>query len=394
MTAGTHRVGVDSIVARTAELAGAVVAEVGGADIRTQWKAFAAGGVWDEALAEPVSPDHTAHPAPRAGRPGAVTRAVATIEGIGRAGTGAGLCYAMASQRFGIQFPLRSVLSDDVWRGLGDTENGDVLLCHALTEEGGGSDPLSMTTTAERRPDGSYVLTGMKSFVTAAPVADVALVFARTAAERHPFALSAFLVDLGAATVRRGEPFPKTALTEVPMGSIEFDGVRLGPDRMVGEEGAGLGLLTLTTAWERALLLSYALGPMRRVLDRTVEWCRTREHFGRRMGSSHIVAARVADMALALHRSRELVYRMAARLDDGERPRQLAADAALTKISVAEDYLMFSRQAALLGGVRSFVEDSGLTTDLISPMAASTYAGPNDLLRITVARELGLPVEN
>lgn len=133
---------------------------------------------------------------------------------------------------------------------------------------------------------------------------------------------------------------------------------------------------------------------MRRVLDRTVEWSATRQHFGRRMGASHIVAARVADMALALYRSRELVYRMAARLDAGERPRQLASDAALTKISVAEDYLLFSQQAARLGGVRSFIEDSGLTADLTSPMAASTYAGPNDLLRITVARELGLPVEN
>ncbi|MFJ1782731.1 acyl-CoA dehydrogenase family protein [Streptomyces anulatus] len=383
MTPGSTRTDIEDTVAHAARLAESALADAEGADFRTRWKGLAARGVWDA-----PAPDSGA------GRLGPVTGAVATVEGIGRAGTAAGLCYAMASQRFGIQFPLLSVLGEDGPRRLGDTGTGDVLLCHALTEEGGGSDPLSMSTRAELQDDGGYLLTGTKSFVTAAPVADVALVFARTAAERSPFALSAFLVDLRSPGVEQSAPFPKTALTEVPMGSITFRGVRLGPDRMVGEEGAGLGLLTLTTAWERALLLSYALGPMRRVLDRTVEWSATRQHFGRRMGASHIVAARVADMALALYRSRELVYRMAARLDAGERPRQLASDAALTKISVAEDYLRFSQQAARLGGVRSFIEDSGLTADLASPMAASTYAGPNDLLRITVARELGLPVEN
>ncbi|MFH0245586.1 acyl-CoA dehydrogenase family protein [Streptomyces sp. HK10] len=376
---------VESSVADWARLAESALTGLDDADFRTRWRALAALGT----LGDAPSPRRDEVP-----RPGPVTGAVAAVEGIGLAGTEAGLCYAMASQRFGIQFPLRAVLPERTWRDLGDVEGGEVLLCHALTEEGGGSDPLSMTTRAERQADGTYLLTGRKSFVTAAPVADVALVFARTASERSPFALSPFLVDLRAQGVERDGPFPKTALVEAPMGSLEFTGVRLPADRLVGEEGSGLALLTVTTAWERALLLSYALGPMRRVLARTVEWCRSRRHFGRRMGSSHLVAARVSDMALALHRSRELVYRIAARLDGGARPRQLSADAALTKISVAEDYLRFAQQAAMLGGVRSFIEESGLTADLLTPMAASTYAGPNDLLRVTVARELGLPVEN
>jgi alkylation response protein AidB-like acyl-CoA dehydrogenase len=300
----------------------------------------------------------------------------------------------MASQRFGIQFPLRSVLTEATWQSLGDVEGGEVLLCHALTEEGGGSDPLSMTTRADLQPDGSYLLTGRKAFVTAAPVADIALVFARTAPGRSPFVLSPFLVDLHAPNIKRSAPFAKTAVLDVPMGALDFTGVRLPPERLIGGEGSGLAMLATTTSWERALLLAYALGPMRRVLDRTVDWCSTREHFGRRMGASHLVAARVADMAMALFRSRRLVYGIAERLDACTSPRQLATDAALTKISVAEDYVAFTRHAAVLGGVRSYIADSGLATDLISPMAASTYAGPNDLLRISVARELGLPVEN
>ncbi|USY22323.1 acyl-CoA dehydrogenase [Nocardiopsis exhalans] len=325
---------------------------------------------------------------------GPVTREVAALEGVGRAGAGAGLTYALTSQRFGVQAPLRSILTPGQWRALGDVEGGAALLCHALTEEGGGSDPLSMATRAEPLDDGGYVLTGRKAYVTAAPVADTALVFARTSEGGHPFVLTPFLVDLSAPGVSRSEPFAKTALVEVPMGALDFDRVRLGPRTLVGREGAGLAVLNATTAWERALLPAYALGPMRRVLDRTVEWARTRRHFGRRMGESHLVAARVADMALALMRSRRLVYAMAARLDAGESPAAVGVEAALTKISVAEDHQAFTRWAAMLGGVRSFVEESGLTADLATPMAASVYAGPDDLLRVSVARGLGLPVEN
>jgi alkylation response protein AidB-like acyl-CoA dehydrogenase len=325
---------------------------------------------------------------------GPAVRTVAAIEGMGRAGVPAGLCYALASQRFGIQFPLRD-LASPVPRGLlAGMHTGATVMCHALTEEGGGSDPLSMTTVAERQPDGGYLLSGRKAFVTAAPIADHALVFARTSTGRQPFALSTFLVDLTLPGVARSTPFPKTALVEVPMGAIDFDAVRLGPGSLLGGEGAGLALLTVTTTWERALLLSYALGPMRQALDRTIDWCRSREHFGRRMGASPLVAARVADMARALFRCRRLLYDIAGRLDAGASARQLSTDAALTKISIAEDYQAFARQAAELGGVRSFVEQTGLTADLVSPAAAATYAGPNDLLRVSIARDLGLPVEN
>lgn len=375
----------EEAVAEATRRATSVVTENGAAEFRTQWRAFAEVGVLADSV--PTGAD-------RNNGLGPVTRAVTTIEGIGRAGAPAGLCYAIASQRFGLQFPLRTLVPDETWSSLGPVERGEIVLCHALTEEGGGSDPLSMATCATRQDDGSYVLTGRKAFVTAAPVADVALVFARTSPGPHPFALSAFLVDLHIPGISQSAPFAKTTLIDVPMGAVDFDGARVAADRLIGEEGSGLALLATTTTWERALLLCYALGPMWRVLDRTTAWVKSREHFGRRMGASHLVAARVSDMALALFRCRRLLYDIAQRFDSGVRPSQLAIDAALTKISVAEDYLTFTRQATMLGGVRSFIEESGLTADVTGPMAASIYAGPNDLLRISVARGLGLPVEN
>ncbi|WP_308013733.1 acyl-CoA dehydrogenase family protein [Streptantibioticus parmotrematis] len=324
---------------------------------------------------------------------GPVTRSLAAVEGIGLAGVDPGLCYALTSQLVGMQYPLRDALSGLPGRTPADIADGAVLLCHALTERGGGSDPFSMRTTARRDGDG-YALDGAKTFVTAAPVADLAVVFARTGAGRSPFALSAFLVPVPSPGVTRGETFDKTALPTVPMGELLFDQARLPACALIGEEGSGLAVMASTTAWERALIMGYALGPMRLMLRRTVEWADQREHFERRMGASHQVAARVSDMAMALHRSRTQLYAMAAALDAGTPARQLAAEASLTKISVSEDYVRMTEHATALSGVRAFLPGSPLPADLHSPMAALTYAGPNDLLRVGVARQFGLPVEN
>ncbi|OKI06058.1 isovaleryl-CoA dehydrogenase [Streptomyces sp. CB02923] len=362
------------------DLAAPVVERIADADFTTQWRAMA-----DLGVLRLASPDATA--------PGPVTRSLAMIEGIGLAGIDPGLCYALASQVFGMQFPLRDSLGADVWRAVADAQQGRELLCHALTERGGGSDPFSMRTRARRDGDG-FVLDGAKTFITAAPVADRAIVFARTSEGRSPFALSAFLFPLDLPGVRRGETFTKTALPTVPMGELLFEDARLPESALLGEEGSGLAVMASTTAWERSVILGYALGPMQRLLDRTVDWARDRDHFGRRMGASHQVASRVSDMALALHRSRVQLYAMAARLDAGTPARQLAAEAALTKISVSEDYVRMTEHATALSGVRAFLPGFDLAADLAGPMAALTYAGPNDLLRVGVARQLGLPVEN
>lgn len=375
-----HDTDIDALVEATAAQAAPIVEQTRETTFSDRWRALANLGVL--------------RPTRESGTIGPVTAAVAQIEGIGRAGTPPGLCYALASQRFGIQAPLQGLLTDPQWASDRGIETGQTLLCHALTEAAGGSDPLSMTTRAIQNDDGGFVLTGTKSYITVAPVADLALVFARTDEGRHPFCLSAFLVDLSNEAVSRSTPVTKTALTDVPMGALEFHDLRLTHDALIGELGSGLAILSTTTTWERALLLSYALGPMHRVLEDAVEWSKTRHQFGREMGASPLVASRVSQMSLALMRSRRLVYSIAAQFDRGVPARSLATDAALTKLSISQDYIDFSQHAASLSGVRSFVTDSGSSAELIDPVAATVYAGPNDLLHISVARSLGLPVRN
>ncbi|MFF2083816.1 acyl-CoA dehydrogenase family protein [Nocardia sp. NPDC058176] len=327
-------------------------------------------------------------------RAGAVLDAVSVLEGVGLAGVPPGLCYALTSQVFGIQWPLSELDSRPLAPYLDGIRDGSLILCHALTEDAGGSDPLSMSTVVEDGANGQQ-LTGRKAYVTAAPRADVILTFARTSPGRHPFALSALLIPANRPGVSRSEPFDKLAVPEVPMGAVEFGGVDVGPADFVAAEGSGLALLSTTTTWERALLMSYAVGIMQRTLDRAVDWTRSRHQFGRALGASPLVASRVADMAVAVHRVRTAVHGLAARIDAPTASvSSFVTPAAMVKISCAQDLMDFEMTAGRLFGVRSVIEGSGHTAATASALAASIYAGANDLLRVGIARDLGLPVEN
>lgn len=325
---------------------------------------------------------------------GVIENAVAVIEGVGRAGVPPGLCYALASQIFGIQWPLSTLARKPLDHYADAVADGSLVLCHALTEETGGSDPLSMRTSATRTTDGDYRINGRKAYVTAAPEADLILAFVRTDEARHPFSLSAFLIPTDRGGVTRSEPFDKVALTEVPMGAIDFESVPATESDLVTTEGSGLAFLSSTTTWERALLLSYALGGMDATIDRVVSWLRDRKQFGRSLGSNPLVASRVADLAIIRHRVRALVYDMARRIDAGTPLSAISTDAAQVKISCAQDLVQFESTAAPLFGARAVIADSGFSVNATSAVAASIYAGTNDLLRVTVARDLGLPVEN
>ncbi|MGO3327671.1 acyl-CoA dehydrogenase family protein [Gordonia sp. (in: high G+C Gram-positive bacteria)] len=379
-------------VIRTADVPAAVAAEaaevvpgLAGASFRDGWRALLSLPPVRSVMADSLRGETG---------DGVVENAVAVIEGIGRAGVPAGLCYAFTSQVFGIQWPLSASARAPLAPYVDGLVDGSLILCHALTEETGGSDPLSMRTAATAT-DGGYRIDGRKAYVTAAPEADLILTFARTDEARHPFALSSFLIPVDRAGVTRSDPFAKIALTEVPMGAIDFDGVAVTDADMVAAEGSGLAFLSSTTTWERALLMSYAVGGMHATIERVVAWLRDREQFGRSLGANPLVASHVADLSMIAYRVRTLVYDMARRIDAGDTPLSaLSTDAAQVKISCAQDLLAFETTAAPLFGARSVVADSGYSADLSSAIAASIYAGTNDLLRVSIARDLGLPVAN
>lgn len=322
-----------------------------------------------------------------------VAHAVAAFEGLSYGCRDGGFVYALASQLFGIELTLQLMAGDEVKRGyLPRLVAGDLLAAHAFTEEDSGSDAFSMRSTAREDGDG-FVLSGVKRYITNAPHADVALVFARTAEERTPFGLGAFWVELGWPGARRGAEFDKVGLRTVHMGELAFDEVRVPAAHAVGGARGGLRVLGASTGFERALLLAVALGPMARAVDECRARARTRRQFDKPIGAFQQVSARIADMIARQRIARQVVYDMASRLDAGKSIHHLVDDAAIAKLFVSEAYVAVELSALQVFGVRGYLLESFAQQDLRDALSSTIWAGTSETLRNLVARYAGLPVD-
>lgn len=346
------------------------------------WKALAAKGLFGICMPEAYGGE---------GRP--VSHAVAAMEGLAYGCRDTGMVYAALSQVFGIQMTLVLMASEELKQAyLPRAIAGDIALALCFTEEAGGSDAYSMQTEAHQEGD-AWILTGTKTFITNAPRADVALVWAKTTPGRSPFALTAFLVDMGWEGAGYGREFEKIGLRTIQMGELVFDEVRVPSDHVVGRKGAGLSALTESTGWERAVVLASALGPMGRVLDQCVARSKEREAYGKPIGSYQQVSSKIADMVWRYQVSRMVVYDMAARLGHGTSIHPWLQQAAIAKLFVTENYVQMMLDAVQVFGVRGILFDWPIQQDLRDAIPSTIYSGTSETLRNTIAKLAGVPVE-
>ena len=207
---------------------------------------------------------------------------------------------------------------------------GDQVPAFALTEPDAGSDAAALATRAERDGDG-WRLTGVKRFISNAPVADVYVVFAKTAPDRGTKGISAFLVP-GATPGLSGTPM-RTLAPHV-IGELAFDGCRLPADSLLGGEGEGWRVAMGTLDVFRASVGAQAVGLARSALDLALAHARSRIQFGQPLAQFQLVQAKLADMATELRAARLLVY-SAARLKDAGAAR-VTLESSMAKLYATE----------------------------------------------------------
>jgi alkylation response protein AidB-like acyl-CoA dehydrogenase len=166
--------------------------------------------------------------------------------------------------------------------------DGSAVLTVALAEEDG-NDPASPATRAGQA-GGHWLLSGVKTAVPALPSADVVLVPASRADEAGE--VMVFLVEPSDA----GVTLEPQALTDgAPAGRLVLDGVEVGADRVLGGPGQGADVARWLAARATVGLCAVQAGVLQRALELTAEYARTREQFGRPIGSFQAVAQRLAD---------------------------------------------------------------------------------------------------
>jgi len=308
------------------------------------------------------------------------------LEALGEGCADAGLLFSIGAQTFAFLRPLLAFGSEaQRARWLGPLIRGEVIAAHAMTEGESGSDAFAVNTRAARE-GAEWVLTGHKLWATNAPVADVALVFARTGQRRGFAALSGFLVPLDAPGVHRGAAEDMAGLRTSPIGELAFDGVRLPAGALLGREGSGALVFLDSMQWERPGIMAAGLGAARRSLDACAAFARSRRVGGAAIGGFQAVSHRLADMAARLEAARLLVYQAAWRVDR----RRPGTHAAMAKLAASDALVQNALDAVRLHGAMGLTREAGLERDLRDALMSCAYSGTADIQRGLIARGLGL----
>ncbi|MGH2698000.1 MAG: acyl-CoA dehydrogenase family protein [Actinomycetota bacterium] len=282
--------------------------------------------------------------------------------------------------------PLRYGTEEQKERYLRPACRGERRDAYAITEEGAGSDPLMVTTTATRKGDG-FVLNGEKWHVTTGDVADFFLVHAH--ADGHPDQATVFFVDKDAPGVRlvRTPKYMHTFVYEHPIFS--FSDVALGSDAVLGSVGGGNELTREWFVEERLMIGARTVGAATRALELSIDFAKERRQFGKVLMDFQGVEFMLADMAAEIASSQALLYRVcwqAARTEVD--PKDLHALASTVKLVCSEMAGRVIDRAVQIFGGRGYMRENPVERLWRDLRVDRIWEGTSEIQRAVIGNHL------
>lgn len=312
---------------------------------------------------------------------------LAVMEGLGRGLRDQGLLFSLNAHLWTNSIPiLRYGDESQRQKYLKPLCDGSLIGANAASEPDAGSDIFSMRTRARREGD-YYVLSGTKTFVTNAPVADVFVAYATVNPALGATGITAFIVERDTPGLIVDRKLDKMGLRTSPMAQVVFDGCRVPVGQRLGREGRGVLIFECSMEWERGCILASCLGVMRRQLDECVAYARARKQFGKPIGKYQSVANRLVDMKVRLETCRPLVYRIGALKDSNQ---DATVEAALAKLHVSECFVKSCLDAVQVFGGYGYMTEMQIERDLRDSVGSTLYSGTSEIQRNIIARGLGL----
>ncbi|ROT36467.1 acyl-CoA dehydrogenase fadE12 [Sodiomyces alkalinus F11] len=244
-----------------------------------------------------------------------ISEATMMMQAITESGAGMAGAQSVHANVYATQ-PLAAFASQpQLETAIPNVVSGKWRVCFGVTEPDAGLDTLSLSTTATKRKDGSYSITGKKIWITCAQVAAKMVLLARTA----PDSLSLFFIHLDrdkpGLDIRR---IKKMGGRAVDANEVFFDDYRVPSSSLIGDEGNGFKMILHGMNAERCLLAGEALGLGYAALAKAATYAKERVVFRRPIGMNQSVAHPLADAYMRLEAAKLATYH-AARLYDASR---------------------------------------------------------------------------
>jgi alkylation response protein AidB-like acyl-CoA dehydrogenase len=310
-----------------------------------------------------------------------------TMEGLGYGCHDNGLIFGLNAQLWSVQMPILAFGSEaQKAKYLPGLISGQTIGAHGMSEPDSGSDAYSLHTRATRQ-EGGYVLNGSKTFVTNAPVSDLAVVFATVDPTKGMWGVTAFVVEKDTPGFRISRNIEKMGLRTSPMGELVFADCFVPLENRIGPEGIGAKIFNHSMEWERSCILASHVGAMEWQLERCIKYARERRQFNQPIGKFQSVANRIADMKVRLETARLLLYKIAWLKQSGK---SAVMEAAMAKLYLSESFVQSSLDAVRVHGGYGYMTEFEVERDLRDAVGGTLYSGTSDIQRNIIARLLGL----
>jgi alkylation response protein AidB-like acyl-CoA dehydrogenase len=263
--------------------------------------------------------------------------------------------------------------------------SGRSVFAYALTEPEAGTDVGSLRTTAAASDDG-WAISGTKHWITNGGIADQILVFANADPDAGKDGITCFLIPGDAPGLDRtpveGKELGHRACDHA---TLTFDGVRVGPEAVIGGVGDGFRIAMAGLGHGRLGVAAGAVGIQRAALDACLDWARSRRQFGRRIGDFQLVQSDLTDMHTAFESTRLLTLLAAWQRDNGEDNHRAVS---VAKFAACEAAVSAADRAVLLHGARGYTSAYPVERLLRDAKGLQIYEGTAHIQRIIIARDL------
>jgi len=261
--------------------------------------------------------------------------------------------------------------------------SGDMIGCFAITEAEAGCDVSAIKSTAVRQGE-YYILNGTKIFITNGNVCDLAVVFANIPALGNR-GMTAFIVEKGLKGFNKGKKYDKLGMRGATNADLIFEDCRIPIENRLGDEGQGLKICLTALDYGRIGIAAQALGITQAILEKSIEYSKTRKQFGVPIWQNQAISWMIADISTRLEAARLLTCKAAFIADQGE---SFSVNAAMAKLTASELCMDASIQGIQIFGGYGYIMESPMQRYFRDAKLTTICEGTSEVQRILISRSI------